>query len=124
MPATPARRIAAEVLLRVAQGGAFANLTLDAALRQAGALEPSAPALDGGALDALARRGRDRKAVRREPSAGAGDSAGEARAAARAGARGAGGVPAAAGTVFAGCAAARPGHAAGAGHRRPRAGPL
>ena len=37
--ATPARRIAAEVLMRVAQDGAFANLALDAALRQAGALE-------------------------------------------------------------------------------------
>ncbi len=43
--ATPARRIAAEVLMRVAQGGAFANLALDAALRQAGALEPREVAL-------------------------------------------------------------------------------
>src|SRR3954467_2394456 len=43
--ATPARRIAAEVLLRVAQGGAFANLALDSALRQAGVLEPREVAL-------------------------------------------------------------------------------
>src|SRR3954471_13764019 len=43
--ATPARRIAAEVLMRVAQGGAFANLALDAALRQAGLLEPREVAL-------------------------------------------------------------------------------
>jgi 16S rRNA (cytosine967-C5)-methyltransferase len=43
--ATPARRIAAEVLLRVAQGGAFANLALDAGLRQAGVLEPREVAL-------------------------------------------------------------------------------
>ncbi len=43
--ATPARRIAAEVLLRVAQGGAFANLALDSALRQAGVLEPREAAL-------------------------------------------------------------------------------
>ena len=42
---TEARRIAAEVLLRVAQGGAFANLALDAALRQAGILEPREAAL-------------------------------------------------------------------------------
>lgn len=42
---TPARRIAAEVLLRVSQGGAFANLALDAALRQAGVLEPREAAL-------------------------------------------------------------------------------
>src|SRR6201985_2270286 len=42
---TPARRIAAEVLLRVWQGGAFANLALDAALRQAGVLEPREAAL-------------------------------------------------------------------------------
>jgi 16S rRNA (cytosine967-C5)-methyltransferase len=42
---TPARRIAAEVLLRVEQGGAFANLALDAALRQAGVLEPREAAL-------------------------------------------------------------------------------
>jgi len=42
---TPARRIAAEVLLRVATGGAFANLSLDAALRQAGVLEPREAAL-------------------------------------------------------------------------------
>jgi 16S rRNA (cytosine967-C5)-methyltransferase len=43
--ATPARRIAAEVLMRVAQGGAFANLALDSALRQAGVLEPREAAL-------------------------------------------------------------------------------
>jgi 16S rRNA (cytosine967-C5)-methyltransferase len=43
--ATPARRIAAEVLMRVAQGGAFANLALDATLRQAGALDPREVAL-------------------------------------------------------------------------------
>ena len=43
--ATQARRIAAEVLLRVAQQGAFANLALDAALRQAGVLEPREAAL-------------------------------------------------------------------------------
>ena len=43
--ATPARRIAAEVLMRVAQGGAFANLALDSALRQAGILEPREAAL-------------------------------------------------------------------------------
>src|SRR6266481_4424240 len=43
--ATPARRIAAEVLMRVAQDGAFANLALDGALRQAGALEPREVAL-------------------------------------------------------------------------------
>jgi 16S rRNA (cytosine967-C5)-methyltransferase len=43
--ATPARRIAAEVLTRVAQGGAFANLALDAALRQAGALDAREAAL-------------------------------------------------------------------------------
>src|SRR2546427_4637198 len=42
---TPARHIAAEVLLRVAQGGAFANLALDAGLRQAGVLEPREVAL-------------------------------------------------------------------------------
>jgi len=42
---TPARRIAADVLLRVATGGAFANLALDAALRQAGVLEPREAAL-------------------------------------------------------------------------------
>src|SRR2546430_331572 len=42
---TPARRIAGEVLMRVAQGGAFANLALDAALRQAGVLEPREVAL-------------------------------------------------------------------------------
>ena len=42
---TPARRIAAEVLMRVAQGGAFANLALDSALRQAGVLEPREVAL-------------------------------------------------------------------------------
>ena len=43
--ATPARRIAAEVLLRVEQGGAFANLALDGALRAAGVLEPREAAL-------------------------------------------------------------------------------
>jgi len=43
--ATQARRIAAEVLGRVSQGGAFANLALDAALRQAGVLEPREAAL-------------------------------------------------------------------------------
>ncbi|HET7785697.1 MAG TPA: 16S rRNA (cytosine(967)-C(5))-methyltransferase RsmB [Myxococcales bacterium] len=43
--ATPARRIAAEVLMRVAQGGAFSNLALDAALRQAGELPPREVAL-------------------------------------------------------------------------------
>jgi 16S rRNA (cytosine967-C5)-methyltransferase len=43
--ATPARRIAAEVLLRVWQGGAFANLALDSALRSAGVLEPREAAL-------------------------------------------------------------------------------
>ena len=37
---SPARRIAADVLLRVEQGGAFANLALDGALRAAGVLEP------------------------------------------------------------------------------------
>src|SRR5205814_6823306 len=42
---TPARRIAGEVLMRVAQGGAFANLALDSALRQAGVLEPREVAL-------------------------------------------------------------------------------
>src|SRR5438105_295818 len=42
---TEARRIAAEVLLRVSQGGAFANLALDSALRQAGAIEPREAAL-------------------------------------------------------------------------------
>ncbi len=42
---TAARRIAAEVLMRVAQGGAFANLALDSALRQAGVLEPREAAL-------------------------------------------------------------------------------
>jgi 16S rRNA (cytosine967-C5)-methyltransferase len=42
---TPARRIAGEVLMRVAQGGAFANLALDSALRQAGVLDPREVAL-------------------------------------------------------------------------------
>src|SRR5258708_1831611 len=42
---SPARRIAAEVLVRVEQGGAFANLALDAALRSAGVLEPREGAL-------------------------------------------------------------------------------
>src|SRR5438270_4989587 len=43
--ASPARRLAAEVLLRVEQGGAFANLALDGALRAAGVLEPREVAL-------------------------------------------------------------------------------
>jgi 16S rRNA (cytosine967-C5)-methyltransferase len=38
--ATPARRIAFEVLLRVEEGGAYASRALDAALAQAGALDP------------------------------------------------------------------------------------
>jgi len=42
---SPARRLAAEVLLRVEQGGAFANLALDGALRSAGVLEPREAAL-------------------------------------------------------------------------------
>jgi len=42
---SPARRLAAEVLLRVEQGGAFANLALDGALRSAGALDPREVAL-------------------------------------------------------------------------------
>jgi len=42
---SPARRLAAEVLLRVEQGGAFANLALDGALRSAGAIEPREAAL-------------------------------------------------------------------------------
>jgi 16S rRNA (cytosine967-C5)-methyltransferase len=42
---SPARRLAAEVLLRVEQGGAFANLALDGALRSAGVLEPREVAL-------------------------------------------------------------------------------
>jgi 16S rRNA (cytosine967-C5)-methyltransferase len=40
MSATPARRIAFEVLLRVETGGAYASRALDAALAQAGALDP------------------------------------------------------------------------------------
>jgi len=40
-----ARRLAAEVLLRVEQGGAFSNLALDGALRSAGAIEPREAAL-------------------------------------------------------------------------------
>jgi 16S rRNA (cytosine967-C5)-methyltransferase len=40
-----ARRLAAEVLIRVEQGGAFANLALDAALRAAGRIEPREGAL-------------------------------------------------------------------------------
>ncbi len=40
MSATPARRIAFEVLLRVEAGGAYASRALDAALAQAGALDP------------------------------------------------------------------------------------
>jgi 16S rRNA (cytosine967-C5)-methyltransferase len=40
-----ARSLAAEVLIRVEQGGAFANLALDAALRAAGRLEPREAAL-------------------------------------------------------------------------------
>src|SRR5258708_12732647 len=42
---SPARKIAAEVLLRVEQGGAFANLARGGALRAAGALEPREAAL-------------------------------------------------------------------------------
>ena len=42
---SPARRIAADVLLRVEQGGAFLNLALDGALRSAGALEAREAAL-------------------------------------------------------------------------------
>jgi 16S rRNA (cytosine967-C5)-methyltransferase len=38
--ATPGRRIAFDVLLRVEQGGAYASRALDAALAQAGALDP------------------------------------------------------------------------------------
>ncbi len=38
--ATPARRIAFDVLLRVDEGGAYASRALDAALSQAGAIEP------------------------------------------------------------------------------------
>ncbi|MFL5425723.1 MAG: 16S rRNA (cytosine(967)-C(5))-methyltransferase RsmB [Myxococcales bacterium] len=45
MLVSPARRIAAEVLLRVEQGGAFANLALDSALRAAGVLEAREAAL-------------------------------------------------------------------------------
>ena len=45
MTVSPARRLAAEVLLRVEQGGAFANLALDGALRSAGAIEPREAAL-------------------------------------------------------------------------------
>src|SRR5437660_12907392 len=40
-----ARQLAAEVLVRVEQGGAFANLALDAALRAAGRIEPREAAL-------------------------------------------------------------------------------
>jgi transcription termination factor NusB len=40
MSATPARRIAFEVLLRVERGGAYASRALDAALSQAGAIDP------------------------------------------------------------------------------------
>ncbi len=40
MSATPARKIAFEVLLRVEEGGAYASRALDAALAQAGAIEP------------------------------------------------------------------------------------
>ncbi|HET8540806.1 MAG TPA: transcription antitermination factor NusB [Anaeromyxobacter sp.] len=40
MSATPARRIAFEVLLRVEAGGAYASRALDAALGQAGAIDP------------------------------------------------------------------------------------
>ncbi|HEX9401410.1 MAG TPA: transcription antitermination factor NusB [Anaeromyxobacter sp.] len=40
MSATPARKIAFEVLLRVEAGGAYASRALDAALGQAGALDP------------------------------------------------------------------------------------
>jgi 16S rRNA (cytosine967-C5)-methyltransferase len=45
VPVSPARRLAAEVLLRVEQNGAFANLALDGALRSAGVLEPREVAL-------------------------------------------------------------------------------
>src|SRR5512142_1264511 len=40
MSATPGRRIAFEVLLRVEAGGAYASRALDAALAQAGAVDP------------------------------------------------------------------------------------
>ena len=40
-----ARKLAVEVLLRVEQGSAFANLALDGALRAAGVLEPREAAL-------------------------------------------------------------------------------
>ncbi len=40
MSATPARKIAFEVLLRVETGGAYASRALDAALSQAGAVDP------------------------------------------------------------------------------------
>ena len=43
--ASPARRIAADVLLRVEQQGAFANLALDSGLRSAGVLEQREAAL-------------------------------------------------------------------------------
>ncbi len=42
---SPARKLAVEVLLRVEEGGAFANLALDSALRSAGVLEPREAAL-------------------------------------------------------------------------------
>ncbi|MFL5309102.1 MAG: 16S rRNA (cytosine(967)-C(5))-methyltransferase RsmB [Myxococcales bacterium] len=45
MAVSTARRLAAEVLLRVEQGGAFANLALDGALRSAGAIDPRDAAL-------------------------------------------------------------------------------
>ena len=45
MAVSLARRLAAEVLLRVEQGGAFANLALDGALRSAGAIDPREAAL-------------------------------------------------------------------------------
>jgi 16S rRNA (cytosine967-C5)-methyltransferase len=40
MSATPGRVVAFEVLLRVESGGAYASRALDAALAQAGALDP------------------------------------------------------------------------------------
>src|SRR5258708_18936476 len=42
---SPARRSAVELQKRVAEGGAYANMAHDAALRQAGALEPREAAL-------------------------------------------------------------------------------
>src|SRR5258706_455825 len=62
--ATPARRIAADVLLRVAQDGAFANLALDSALRQAGVLEARA----AGFVNAVLRRLSETRAPPAPPS--------------------------------------------------------